>query len=236
MEITNVHKTFGKLFFECSDFCIGIILHEVRRIPHWVPSLDYGKCFTYRGLIFGLAHEFSHNLISHFGMYTNEKSGSVPCRFVRGVHQGQFTTISFKHSLLQWLLMYKEEGFLSSSRSWFIFFVNDSVSGSVKEVAFGRLSLPLVYPMLLGRNRLGNVVAHVLTTRVVSPICFLWSSFLGMARKYILSNIFIKRPLQLRKVGYVLVYKVVEFVNYTFIDVLSDRGQVPYRVVDMREA
>ena len=104
-------------------------------------------------MIFGLAHEFSHNLISHVGMYTNEKSGSVPCRFVRGVHQGQFTTISFKHSLLQWLLMYKEEGFLSSSRSWFIFFVNDSVSGSVKEVAFGRLSLPLVYPMLLGRNR-----------------------------------------------------------------------------------
>ena len=57
-----------------------------------------------------------------------------------------------------------------------------------------------------------------------------------MARKYILSNIFIKRPLQLRKVGYVLVYKVVEFVNYTFIDILSDRGQVPDRVVDMREA
>ena len=49
--------------------------------------------------------------------------------------------------------MYKEEGFLSSSRSWFIFFVNDSVSGSVKEVAFGRLSLPLVYPMLLRRHR-----------------------------------------------------------------------------------
>ena len=35
--------------------------------------------------------------------------------------------------------MYKGEGFLRSSRSWFIFFVNDSVSGSVKEVAFGRL-------------------------------------------------------------------------------------------------
>ena len=154
MEITNVHNTFGKLFFECSDFRIAIIPHEVRRIPHWVPSLDYGKCFTYRGLIFGLALEFSHNLISHVGMYTNEKKWNcVPCRFARGVHQGQFTTISFKHSLLQWLLMYKEEGFLSSSRSWFIFFVNDSVSGSVKEVAFGRLSLPLVYQMLLSRHR-----------------------------------------------------------------------------------
>ena len=146
MEITNVHKTFGKLFFECSDFCIGIIPHEIRRIPHWVPSLDYGKCFTYRGLIFGLAHEFSHNLTSHVGIYTNEKKWNcVPCRFVRGVHQGQFTTISFKHSLLPWLLMYKEEGFLRSSRSWFIFFVNDSVSGTVKEVAFGRLSLPIFY-------------------------------------------------------------------------------------------
>ena len=75
MEITNVHKTFGILFFESSDFCTGIIHHEVRRIPRWVPSLDYGKCFTYRGLIFGLAHEFSHNLISHVGVYINEKSG-----------------------------------------------------------------------------------------------------------------------------------------------------------------
>ena len=73
MEITNVHKTFGILFFESSDFCTGIIHHEVRRIPRWVPSLDYGKCFTYRGLIFGLAHEFSYNLSSHVGMYTNEK-------------------------------------------------------------------------------------------------------------------------------------------------------------------
>ena len=44
---------------------------------------------------------------------------------------------------------------------------------------------------------------------------------------------FIKRPLHLRKVGYVLVYKVVDFVNYTFIDVLSYRGRVPDRVVDM---
>ena len=96
--------------------------------------------------IFGLTYEFSHNLVSHVGMYTNEKKRNcVPCRFVRGVHQGQFTTISFKHSLLPWLLMYKEEGFLRSSRSWFIFFVNDSVSGTVKEVAFGRLSLPIFY-------------------------------------------------------------------------------------------
>ena len=109
-------------------------------------SLDYGKCFTYRGLIFGLAHEFSRNLTSYVGIYTNEKKWNcVPCRFVRGVHQCQFTTISLKNSLLPWLLMYKEEGFLSSSRSWFIFFVNDIVSGLVKEVAFGRLSLPVFY-------------------------------------------------------------------------------------------
>ena len=99
-------------------FCIGIIHHEVRRIPRWVPSVDYGKCFTYRGLIFGLSHEFSHNLISHVGMYTNEKKWNcVPYRFVRGVDQGQFTTISFMHSLLSWLLMYKGVPGLGSSFS-----------------------------------------------------------------------------------------------------------------------
>ena len=141
-----MYTKLGELLFEGSDFCIGIIHHEVRRIPRWVPSLDYGKCFTYRGLIFGLAHEFSHNLMSDVGMYTNEKKWNcAPCRFVSGVHQGRFTTISFKHLLLPWLLMYKEQGFLSSSRPWFIFFVNDSFSGSVKEVAFERLSLPIFY-------------------------------------------------------------------------------------------
>ena len=33
--------------------------------------------------------------------------------------------------------------------------------------------------------------------------------------------------------GHILLYEVVDFVNYTFIDVLSYLGRVPGRVVDM---
>ena len=141
MEIKNVHQTFGELLFEGSDFCIGIIHHEVRRIPRWVPSLDYGKCFTYRGLIFGLAHEFSHNLISHVSMYTNKKSG-IAYLVVLYVASIRASSLPYLSSIR---CCHGFEGFLSSSRSWFIFFVNDSVSGSVKEVAFGRLSLRVFY-------------------------------------------------------------------------------------------
>ena len=125
-------------FFDLEKRCIACNLWKSQ-----IYTKPLGNCSS-RAVISAFPRWYVHK---------RKKWNCLPCHFVRGVHQDQFTTISFKHSLLPWLLMYKGEGFLSSSKSWFIFFVNDSVSGSVKEVAFGRLSLPLVYPMLLGRHR-----------------------------------------------------------------------------------
>ena len=92
--------------------------------------------------------------------------------------------------------------------------------------------------MLLGRHRNTSLLKSPWQCGFVSPgdkgsIAYLFSLAIVPRDGRKIDPPERKRPLHLRKVSYVLLYEVVDFVNYTFIDVLSYRGRVPDRVVDM---